>query len=109
MLLDIKKIVKRAKYRREAKKHNARARLLRLQKTDWYGFPLPTGKRGTLRLTYEDMVTAYNTVSLSQMERAYHDRGLDLKVDVEVIQEFVTKDILVRWQPHKGRWPKERY
>lgn len=107
--LVVAKKVRHLKYVREARKHNARARELRLQRTEWYGLPLPMGKEGTLRITYEDLIANPHRISSSQMNRAYRDRGLDLKVDLEVENDPVTGDYVVKWYPHKGRWPRERY
>lgn len=96
-------------YAREARIHNKKARLLRLERTEWNGFPLPTGEKGTLHITYDQMVKNPQRVSSSQLERTYVDRGLDLRVDLEVLRDPITRDYIVSWRHHKGRWPKERY
>lgn len=109
LFLKLAKWWQHLQYSREARKHNARARELRLQRTEWMGLPLPTGKAGTLRITALDLIANPNRISFSQMDRAYRDRGLDLKVDLELEHDPVTRDYIVKWYPHKGRWPRERY
>lgn len=101
--------LKHRRYAREAKRRNRIARLMRLKRTEWNGFPLPTGKKGTLRITYAQMLKNPNRISQSQMNQAYFDRGNDLRVDLEVSTDSLTRDVVITWRPHKGRWPKERY
>lgn len=108
-LLKIIKRVNHMGYARRARKNNEIARLLRLERTEYFGYPLPTGKSGTLRLTSHMMIQNPHRISSSQLERVYRDRARDLKVDMQIEDDVLTRDILISWHPHKGRWPREVY
>jgi hypothetical protein len=108
-LLKAAKWLQHLRYAREARRHNERARQLRLQRTSWMGFPLPTGKEGKLVISERDMITNPNRISQTQFDRVYRDRGIDLRVDLKVMTDVRTRDIVVVWTPHKGRWPRDHY
>ena len=108
-LLVVKEWIVHMRYARQARKHNEKARLLRLSRTEWNGFPLPTGKEGTLRITYDQLVKSPERFSTTQFERTYFDRARDMHVELEYMHDPITRDIVVRWKPLKGKRPKEKY
>lgn len=107
--INIGEKVRHVKYARWAKKHNDKARLLRLEQTTFQGYPLPTGKEGRLVITSGEIISNPNRVSSSRLNKAYEDRALDLKADIWFDYDIMTRDWIITWRPHKGRWPRERY
>lgn len=89
----------------ETYRHNKRARQLRLQRGDWFGYPMPHGDSGSLVITEE--MQRSNSVRMRDLKKAIFDRANDLGVDVYVEQDQVneTRDILVYWRK-PSRWRK---
>ena len=108
-LIKIKEQARRKRYAKEAKQRNERARLKRLEATTWRGYPLPTGKEGTLRITRKMYIDNPNVVSNLQFEQVYFDRARDMHVELEISHEIETGDTLLRWKPIPGRKPRENY
>jgi hypothetical protein len=88
-------------YNLKARRHNKKARALRLDKTNYFGYPLPTGTSGELIITRE-MQTKY-PISFRHLERIMLDRADDLGVDLFIYQEPLPGDIVVRWSKSKRR------
>lgn len=90
----------RVGYSRRARKQNEKARLLRLERTEYDGWPLPSGKHGEIRIT-EAMQIAMPAKSYKDINHIYGDRARDLEVDVSVLQESNTHDLVIQWHPSK--------
>jgi len=101
--------IRRARYAREARIHNEKARQQRIQKDNYFGWPLPMTREGTLRISRFDKIHNPHRVSNLAVEKAYRDRALDLWIDLETMEELETGDLVIRWKPRKDRKPKEVY
>jgi hypothetical protein len=101
---------KNLEYRIKAWHHNNKARKLRLERDNWQGYPLPTGKRGSFTLTPEKMINL-PAVSNGALRKVMEDRARDLGVALEEDYDPVTMNITVRWYPaseYKKRNSSER-
>lgn len=96
-------------YARQARRHNANARRLRLEKKDFFGLPLPNERQGTLRITRKQLEDAPGLVQLKQYQRVLKHRFEDLWVDWEQSNDPLTGDVIFRWKPNKKRRPREVY
>jgi len=83
-------------YDRYAKKRNKKAKQLRLQRTDYEGWPLPVGKEGEIILT-EQLMLSLPSISNTQLKRIYTDRAADLGVVMEIDRSPLTRNITIRW------------
>ncbi len=101
--------IKEIQRKSQARKSNNLARKLRLKQTTWQDYPMPVGKRGSLRITEKMLITNYVSYSLAGLQRIYIDRGRDMKVDLNITQDVLTRDIVITWKPHCGFWPREKY
>jgi hypothetical protein len=101
-------IIKRS-YVREARRHNKKARLLRLERNDVDGIPLPQGKEGMLRIRREHFLHAKSLVTLKQYERILNQRAEDLWILIESTEDVYTGDTILRWEPRRERRPREVY
>lgn len=82
-------------HRYRAKQHNKKARKYRLEKDEWFGYPLPTGKSGRLVITEETQIV--NAMSYQQLENAYQMRAKDLGVELWLEKSPLNRDIVVKW------------
>jgi hypothetical protein len=108
LLYKTAEIGSRIGYRRAAKRNNARALAMRLARTEHDGWPLPTGKKGELRITVAQQLTL-PAKSFKDLDRIYKERAQDLHVDISVMHESNSQDLIVQWSPNKTPVHKAHY
>lgn len=90
------------RYRRQARILNERARKMRVARTDWEGWPLPTGKKGRLVITEAQQI-ALPGMSEYAFREIMTNRARDLGVEVNIERNIVDNAIIVQWRPEKKR------
>ena len=79
---------------------NRQSLRLRLKRTDWHGIPLPTGKKGTLVITNEMMIQLPK-MSIHELSIIMRNRASDLKVDIEIINDPIAHNIVIKWNKRR--------